>query len=336
MEKLKVVSLFSGCGGMDLGILGGFTFLEKKYSKNPTEIVFANDLEQSFCEIFEANFDYSVVKDDIRKISSSRIPQHDILIAGFPCQSFSIVAQNPPRIGLDSEIGQLFFEVVRILKNKKPTCFIAENVKGILSANNGKAFPLIRRELEKIGYTVSYKVLNSEDFGIPQKRERVFIIGFLNKYGIKPVFPNTLKHVIPLKEVLTDSRLLDKKYYFSNKAVRGLKKANPAMNKGRVQNKNKTCATVGAHLAKVSLNSTDPVLLENKKYRRFTPREVARIQSFPDSFKLLGTEGNQYRTLGNAVPPVLMWHVSRMVIKQIKQIHESKKIEKELILQINK
>ena len=336
MEKLKVVSLFSGCGGMDLGILGGFTFLEKKYSKNPTEIVFANDLEQSFCEIFEANFDHSVVKEDIRKISSSRIPQHDILIAGFPCQAFSIVAQNPPRLGLDSEIGRLFSEVVRILKNKKPTCFIAENVKGILSANNGKAFPLIIRELEKIGYTVSYKVLNSEDFGIPQKRERVFIIGFLNKYGIKPVFPNTLKHVIQLKEVLTDSRLLDKKYYFSNKAVRGLKKANPTMNKGRVQNKNKTCATVGAHLAKVSLNSTDPVLLENKKYRRFTPREVARIQSFPDSFKLLGTEGNQYRTLGNAVPPVLMWHVSRMVIKQIKQIHESKKIEKELILQINK
>ena len=125
--------------------------------------------------------------------------------------------------------------------------------------------------------------------------------------------------IIPLKKVLSSLRSIDKKYIFSKKAVDGLRRSNPAMNKGRVQDKNDTCATVGAHLAKVSLNSTDPVLKENGKYRRFTPREVARIQSFPDSFNLINSEGKQYKALGNAVPPVVMWHISKSVIKQLQK-----------------
>lgn len=317
MERLSVVSLFTGCGGMDLGIKGGFEFLGIKYPKNSVDLVFANDIESWACEIFGANFSHMIINEDIRKIPSSEIPEHDILLAGFPCQPFSIVAQNPPRIGLESEIGQLFFEMVRILKKKRPMCFIAENVKGILSANRGKAFPIILEELEKAGYDVDYKLLNSENYGVPQKRERVFIIGFRKDLGIHPEFPESIKNKVPLRSVLIPKRIIDKKYYFSKKAVEGLKKANPQMNKGRVQDLNSPCSTVGAHLAKVSLNSTDPVLKENRKFRRFSPREVARIQSFPDSFKLVSSENKQYRALGNAVPPVLMWHVSRTVIKQI-------------------
>ena len=318
MGKLKIASIFTGCGGMDLGIQGGFNFLDKRYSKQSVEIVFANDIEKSACEIFGKNFNCKIENKDIKKIPSSEIPDHDILIAGFPCQPFSIVAQNPPRIGIESEIGQLFFELVRILKDKKPSCFIAENVKGILSANGGKAFDLIIKELENAGYVLNYQVINSQNFGVPQKRERVFIVGFKKELGLKPEIHEPTENIIPLKKILEKENSIEKKYYFSERAVEGLKRANPRMNKGRNQNIDHPCSTVGSHLAKVSLNSTDPVLKENGKYRRFTPREVARIQSFPENFVLTNFEGKQYRALGNAVPPVVMWHISKKIIHQLK------------------
>ena len=111
---------------------------------------------------------------------------------------------------------------------------------------------------------------------------------------------------------------VDEKYYFSDRAVVGMMKNRESMNKGRAQDITKPCNTVGAHLAKVSLNSTDPVLLVDGRYRRFTPREVARIQSFPDNFKLIGSEGAQYRALGNAIPPVMFWHIAKKVSESLK------------------
>ena len=154
MERLKVASLFCGCGGTDVGMLGGFYFLNKSYSKIPVKLIYANDIEQSAVDIFNENFKTKSHVDDIKKVSVSSIPDHDILTGGFPCQSFSIVAQNPPRLGYKDEKGKLFFEMCRILKAKKPKVFIAENVKGILSVNKGKAFSLIINEFEKCGYIV--------------------------------------------------------------------------------------------------------------------------------------------------------------------------------------
>ena len=212
MAKLRIASLFSGCGGMDLGILGGFTFLGRKYYKNPVELVFANDMESSACSIFNENFSHEIICDDIKKIPSSLIPDHDILVGGFPCQSFSIVAQNPPRLGYHSETGKLFFEMVRILKEKKPLGFIAENVKGILSANKGTTFPIILSEFEKAGYNVEHRLLNSTNFGIPQKRERVFIVGYRKNLDLKPIFPDPLDSVIPLRKVLCPYESVEEKY----------------------------------------------------------------------------------------------------------------------------
>lgn len=324
MERLKVASLFSGCGGTDIGMAGGFTFLGKKYPSNPVEIVFANDIDPSAAEIFNANFGIECTIRDIRQIKVSGIPDHDILTGGFPCQSFSIVAQNPPRLGYRDEKGQLFFEMCRILREKKPSAFIAENVKGILSANDYKAFPLIMKEFEASGYVVTKCLLNAADYGVPQKRERVFMVGIRKNIG-KKFSPPSPTHGIsediiakkhePLKNILLPHKSIPEKYFFSSKAHQGLAKSNPAMNKGRGQDMEKPCNTVGAHLAKVSLNSTDPVLKVNGKYRRFTPREVARIQSFPDSFCLVGSEAAQYRALGNAIPPILAWHVTKQLIK---------------------
>lgn len=319
MGKLKIASFFSGCGGMDLGVTGGFTFMGKRFIQNPVEIVFANDIEPDACDIFDANFSHKIIRGDIRKIRSNQIPDHDILMGGFPCQPFSILAQNPPRLGMNDEDGTLFTELIRILKYKKPSCCILENVKGLLSANNGLALKSIISSLKKIKYNVQYGVINSEAFGVPQKRERVFIIGFRENVDVTPIFSTSSYKPTPLKKILISN--IDKKYFFSKKAVDGLKRTSRSpMNKGRVQNINKPCATISAHLSKVSLNGTDPVLkTKNGKYRRFTPREVARIQSFPDTFKLVNSEFRQYRALGNAVPPVMMWNVIRKTIKVIKK-----------------
>ena len=315
MEKLKVASLFCGCGGTDVGLLGNFDFLGKHYASNNMEIVYANDIDDNACKIFNENFDIKPDNRDIRKINSSELPDFDILTGGFPCQSFSIIAQNPKRLGVKDDRGKLFFEMCRILRDKQPKCFIAENVKGLLTANQKSAFPLIMEEFKNSGYDVKYMVLNSANYGVPQKRERVIIVGFRKDLNINFTFPNqviTDENLFePLKKVIDNN--VDEKYYFSERAVEGMMKKREKMNKGRAQDIEKPCNTVGAHLAKVSLNSTDPVLFNGTRYRRFTPREVARIQSFPETFSLVGTETAQYRALGNAIPPVMIWYVANKI-----------------------
>jgi DNA (cytosine-5)-methyltransferase 1 len=313
--KLKAASLFCGCGGTDVGLKGNFEFLGRRYPKNNIEIVYANDIDDNACKIFENNFEIKPDNRDIREIQASNLPDFDILTGGFPCQSFSIVAQNPKRLGIKDDQGMLFFEMCRILREKQPKCFIAENVKGILSVNNKEAFPLIIEKFEKCGYTVVHSLLNSAHYKVPQKRERVIIVGFRNDIGEKFIFPDSVcsseNEYATLGAVIEQT--VDEKYFFSEKAIAGMMKNRKNMNKGRTQNLNAPCNTVGAHLAKVSLNSTDPVLYQNGRYRRFTPREVARIQSFPDTFELIGTESAQYKALGNAIPPVMFWHVAREV-----------------------
>ena len=322
MDKLKVASLFCGCGGTDIGILGGFDFLGKHYASNNMEIVYANDIEKSACDIFEANFGLKPDNRDIRTVKSSELLEFDILTGGFPCQSFSIVAQNPKRLGIKDDKGKLFFEMCRILRDRQPRCFIAENVKGILTANKHEAFSLIIKEFEESGYDVKYTILKAVEFGVPQKRERVIIVGFRKDLKVQFSFPKAV--LLSENEYTPLSKCIDhdvpEKYYFSEKAVEGMMRNRASMNKGRAQDTTKPCNTVGAHLAKVSLNSTDPVLFENGRYRRFTPREVARIQSFPETFILSGSDGDQYRALGNAIPPVMFWYVANAVESEYRTV----------------
>lgn len=315
MEKIKVASLFCGCGGTDVGLLGNFDFQGKHYNSNNIEIVYANDIDDNACNIFKENFGIIPDNRDIREVKAEEIPKFDILTGEFPCQSFSIIAQNPKRLGVKDERGKLFFDMCRILRERQPKCFIAENVKGILTANKKSAFPLIIKEFEESGYDVKYSILNSAKFGVPQKRERVIIVRFRKDLNVKFDFPEVEivdeNNFVPLKTVI--EKQVDEKYYFSEKVVVGMMKKKESMNKGRAQDINKPCNTVGAHLAKVSLNSTDPVLMERGRYRRFTPREVTRIQSFPEEFKLVGSESAQYRALGNAIPPVMLWYIADKV-----------------------
>lgn len=319
MESMKVVSLFCGCGGMDLGLIGGFSYLNKRYKENPFQIVYAVDNDPYCSTIYNDNFNHKCLIKDVREISPDEIPNHDILIGGFPCQSFSISAQNPPRLGYKDEKGKLFFEMVNVLKAKRPRFFIAENVKGILSANKKKAFPMIIKEFENAGYFVKSKLLNSSEFGVPQKRQRVFIVGFRETQDFDffdfPSPTTLFGSQVKLKAVIDTSANVNEKWFFSERAVQGMMRVRHKMNKGRNQDVEQPCNTISSHLSKVSLNSTDPVLKIGDRYRRFTPREAASIQSFPSTFKLDSvSENRQYRAIGNAVPPVLMWQLSQAFI----------------------
>lgn len=339
-KKLKVTSLFCGCGGMDLGIQGDFNFLGKHFAELPYEVVYAADNDSYATAIYNSNFEHKCETKDVRDIIPTEIPDHDILLGGFPCQSFSISAQNPPRLGYKDERGKLFFEMVNVLKEKQPRFFIGENVKGLLSANKGKAFPMIVKEFEKAGYHIHFKLLNASEFGVPQKRERVFIVGFRefdDYFKFRFPQPSTLNgSKVKLKQVIDTKADLDDKWFFSQRAVDGMLRVREKMNKGRVQDLEQPCNTISSHLAKVSLNGTDPVLMVDGKYRRLTPREAANIQSFPESFKLdIVSENRQYRAIGNAVPPVLMWHVANALVKYcwVEQPKEVKEKKEELINQ---
>lgn len=322
-KPIKIASFFSGVGGMDLGATGNFDFDGRHYETLGTELVFSTDFDKNAADVHSANFNHKLLVADIRALNTSDIPQHDILTGGFPCQSFSVAATNPPRLGYEDLRGQLFFEMIRILKAHKPRAFVAENVKGLLSANRGLAFPLVVEEFEKAGYTVKYQLLNASHFGVPQKRERIFLVGFLDS-GVAERFsfpegnPGQRR---PLSIALDHDDMVGEEYFFSERAVQGMRntKNSKTMNKGRAQDPNQPCNTVGAHLAKVSLNSTDPVFLQNGRYRMFTPREVARIQSFPDTFDLPGSRSSLYRGLGNAVAPVVMWHVTRSILDALQK-----------------
>jgi len=327
MEKIKVVSLFTGCGGSDLGLRGGFDFLGKKYRSLPYETTFALDIDKKAVQTYDFNFSHPAHLADIRTVSNEILPDTaDLVIGGFPCQSFSTV--NPTKDPFD-ERGQLYKEMARILRLLKPKVFIAENVKGMLVLHKGKIFERILKEFSAVGYSLKYKLINAADYGVPQKRQRVFIVGVRNDLNEEFDFPKATHAEIPMgkqkqwvgiKNILEGLELPNKKYYFSDRAVEGMKNAKNNMKRGLWQDLEKPCLTVTSHLAKVSINSRDPVLLVDSAkniYRRFTPREAARIQSFPDSFIFSGSESDAYRQIGQAIAPVVMWHLGNEVWEKI-------------------
>ncbi len=318
---MNVLSLFCGCGGMDLGLLGGFEYLGRTYPKLDYNIIKAIDNDPYCTKIYNQNFEHKCEVLDVRELNIDELPNIDVLIGGFPCQSFSISAQNPPRLGYKDERGMLFFEMVKILKEKKPRFLIAENVKGLLSANGGKAFPMIIQEFSNVGYHIKFKLFNASEFGVPQKRERVIIVGFrdIEDYNnFKFPTPTTLFNKVPLSEVINKEDNYNERLFFSERAVEGMLKVKEKMNKGRIQALDSPCNTISSHMAKVSLNSTDPVLFVNGRYRRFSSQECARIQSFPEDFIWDSvSEAKQLKAIGNAVPPVLMWHIAEALQKSV-------------------
>lgn len=335
-RKIKVASFFCGCGGSDLGMLGDFKFLKEHYAPLPFEITYALDFDKYAVETYNANFEHPAVCDDIKNVDIDSIEEFDLLLGGFPCQSFSTV--NPNKDTNDDR-ANLYKELVRILKVKQPKFFICENVKGLMTLQKGEILKKVVNEFKSVGYNVKYKLLLASNFGIPQRRERIFIVGVRNDMDIDFSFPLdthsdtnlfNAKKWVPLKEVIPKLEIDEQKYYFSQRAVEGMKNAKKNMKRGLFQDLNGQCLTVTSHLAKTSLNSRDPVLLVNPEkeiYRRFTPMEAAGIQSFPKNFVFPVSETQAYKQIGNAIPPVLMWNVANSLqdalLKQYKK--ENKK-----------
>ena len=327
MRNLKIASFFSGCGGSDLGITGGFDFLNKSYKRLPFEITYAIDNDKYAVETYNKNFEHPAVLDNIKDVDKESIPDFDILIGGFPCQSFSTV--NPTK-DTNDERANLYKELVEIVNLKTPKFFVLENVKGLTTLQKGEILKKVKKDFKNAGYKVKHKVLLAANFGIPQKRERVFIIGIRNDINTEYSYPKEIhseNNWVPLNSVIDSLIPSDEKFYFSERAVQGMKNAKKNMKRGLYQDLNKPCLTITSHLAKTSLNSRDPVLLVNPKkelYRRFTPREAARIQSFPDNFEFPVSDTQAYRQIGNAIPPVLMWHVMKSLSECINKIKNIK------------
>ncbi|WNY99488.1 DNA (cytosine-5-)-methyltransferase [Sulfurospirillum sp. 'SP'] len=326
IKKIKVASFFCGCGGSDLGILGGFSFLEKSYKKLPYEIVYALDFDKYAVQTYNDNFKHQAVCQDIKNIDINELCDFELLLGGFPCQSFSTV--NPTKDTNDDR-ANLYKELVKVLNKKKPKFFIAENVKGLMTLQKGNILKKVITEFTNCGYKVYYKLLHAANFGIPQKRERLFIVGIRNDLHYTYTFPRETHSElglennnmwVPLQVAIEGLQIAERKYYFSEKAVEGMKNAKNNMKRGLFQDLSKPCLTITSHLSKTSLNSRDPVLLidaEKELYRRFTPREAARIQSFPEQFRLHISDTQAYKQIGNAIPPVLMWHVANALINSV-------------------
>lgn len=309
----KVISLFCGCGGADQGCKGDFDFNGVHYDRLPFETIFATDIDQKAVNTYKLNFDSKeVLCADICEVDAKSMPNCDIVLGGFPCQSFSTV--NPTKDPFDAR-GNLYKQMVRVVSEKQPKAFVAENVKGFMTLKGGMIFKRVINAFEEAGYKTYAKLINASYYGVPQKRERCIIVGIRKDIETEFEFPNevTKNNPVPLSVAVPQLKIDDKKYYFSERAVQGMKNAKPNMKRGLWQRLDEPCLTVTSHLAKVSLNSRDPVLLvdpEKELYRRFTPREAARIQSFPDDFSFAGSETDAYRQIGNAIAPVMFWHVA--------------------------
>lgn len=323
MSYLRVASVFAGCGGADLGILGGFDYQGRRYTTNRVRIVHASDIDKNAVETYNKNFRESAIVADATQV---HLPKDavDVLVGGFPCQSFSTV--NPTKDPEDDR-GQLYRELVRLAIEARPKVVIGENVKGFLSLRKGLYFGKFTKALEEAGYDVFHSILAAHDFGVPQKRERIFIVAFRKDLNVKFSFPSPLVDKakqpirVPLNSVIDSLTDVPAKYYFSERAVAGVKAAKPNMKRAVAQSLDSPCLTITSHLAKASLNSRDPVLLVDEKkelYRRFTPKEASRIQGFPDSFNWPESDLKSYRQIGNAISPVVMWHLFRAVKKSLK------------------
>lgn len=187
MNQHKVLSLFCGAGGFDLGFHGGFDYLQNRYQKNNFNIIWANDINEKACKTAAHNFaDTKIHCGDITKVNIDELPKADVILGGFPCQDYSLAGK---RQGLNADRGNLYLSMVQIVAKLKPKVFLAENVKGLLIWEKGLAINKIIEDFENIGYNVQYQLLNAADYGVPQNRERVIIVGTRKDLNLQYTFP---------------------------------------------------------------------------------------------------------------------------------------------------
>ena len=305
--NIKIVDLFAGIGGIRLGF---------ENISNNIECVFTCEWNKFSQQTYLANFEEISIHGDITKLNENHIPDHDILLAGFPCQPFS---QAGLKKGFADTRGTLFFDIERILKAKKPQMFLLENVKQLKGHDNGKTLKTILTHLKKIGYeNVHKEILKARDFGLPQNRERLYIVGFLDN-SIKFKFPKPTLEPTTVGKIL-DSQVEDK-YTISDKLWEGhkrRKKENKLKGNGFgysiVNNNSEYTNTLSARYYK----DGSEILIEQvgKNPRKLTPREAARLQGFPESFQIPVSDTQAYRQFGNSVPVKVVEKIAEQMLNK--------------------
>ena len=308
-NSFSFIDLFAGIGGIRLGFesVGG-------------HCVFSSEFDEDACKTYEANFGEHP-SGDITKKSADEIPEFDILLGGFPCQAFSIIGKKE---GFSNETcGTLFFEIERILKAKRPPAFMLENVRNLTAHDNGNTFRVIKEHLEALGYHVHAKVLNALDFGVPQKRERIIIVGFLDDVPFK--FPEP----VPLEERLTLADILETdvapRYYVRDciRESRLQRLKDKDYPKPYISHEN-MAGSITPHPYSSALRagaSANYILINDE--RRPTEREMLRIQGFPDTFKIVVPYGKVKKQCGNSVAVPVIKAVAREMITALKEYQNS-------------
>ncbi|MEB7781402.1 DNA (cytosine-5-)-methyltransferase [Mammaliicoccus fleurettii] len=340
IKPINVVSLFSGVGGMDLGFVGDFKFLDKIYSKNPFKIIFANDIFKQAADVYEYNFKHKVERESITELDLN-FENVDVVLGGFPCQTFSYSGK---RNGLSDPRGQLYKEMIRVINKCRPKMFIAENVDGIRNSKKDisganvdqSALDTILGDFENSGYDVQYHVLNAADYGVPQIRRRVIIIGIRKDLGdinsqyypAPTYFENNDKNKwITSEDAIQDLWNSIDKTSIPNHTYKDFSKAKFYPGKKMQGNNrilaNKPAPTIRAehhgniegHYNYIGQDEHDVL-----GWRRLSVRECARLQSFPDSFNFISSASSSYKMIGNAVPPVMAWNIARAVFYSLEKL----------------
>ena len=309
-SNFRFIDLFAGIGGIRLGFesVGG-------------HCVFSSEFDESACKTYEANFGEHP-SGDITKINAKDIPDFDILLGGFPCQAFSIIGKKQ---GFENETcGTLFFEIERILREKMPKAFMLENVRNLAAHDNGNTFRVIRSHLEALGYSVYAKVLNALDYGVPQKRERIIIVGFKDNLLFSFPDPVPASQRKALGDILEDN--VDGKYYVRDEIRESRLKRlrDPNYPKPYISHEN-MAGSVTPHPYSSCLRagaSANYILINDE--RRPTEREMLRIQGFPDDFKIVVPYSQIKHQTGNSVAVPVIKAVANQMIKTLRNFEQSK------------
>ncbi len=310
---LRTIDLFAGIGGIRLG-----------FEKSGFQTVFSNDFEKQCKITYDLNFDTSkLVVEDIQKIGIDDLPEFDFLLGGFPCQPFSVAGY---RQGFKDEQGRgnLFFDITRIIEAKKPKGFLLENVKNLKGHDKGNTFKVIEQTLKNLGYHIKSEVLNTMNYGgVPQNRERIYIVGFRDKKHFEKFeFPKPIKLKTKIIDLLESE--VDEKYYYNNKPLFD-KIKNDIKKEGVVyqwrrkyvrENKSGVCPTLTANMGTGGHNV--PIIKDKKGIRKLTPRECARLQGFPDDYQLPNiADSLLYKQFGNSVSVPVVEAVAKNILKAL-------------------
>lgn len=307
----RTIDLFAGVGGIRAG-----------FEKAGFETIFANDFDQSCKATYDLNFKTSkLIVEDIKKIGIYDLPEFDFLLAGFPCQAFSVAGY---RQGFKDERGNLFFNIAKIIEVHKPVGFLLENVKNLKGHDNGRTFNIITRTLEDLGYNLKTKILNSSEYGnVPQNRERIYIVGFKNRNHFQKFnFPKPVQLSAKIKDVLEKG--VDQKYYYNNKQL--FKKLEPFVKKTDTvyqwrrkyvrENKKGLCPTLTANMGMGGHNV--PIIKDKKGIRKLTPKECFRLQGFPSNFLLPNlSDSALYKQAGNSVTVTVIESIAKEIKEAI-------------------